>query len=187
MSKFKLNNVQINFPSLYEHAIFPGNTTGKYECTVLIKKGSENEKIIRNELLNDPTKPSQIKTPLALLKDGDDHRDNKNDYEYYKGHFYFKLSNKNRPVTVDQGGNPIAAADGDHPSGRFYSGCVVNLIGSIWWQNNDFGKHARANLLGVQLVDANTEPFMGASEKVEVSDFDDLSGDSDQKLPDFMV
>lgn len=178
MAQFTLKNVKINFPSLFEKAVFPGNdpSTGKYEVTVIIKKGSENEKLMFKHL-DDPDRPAKISFDRAklLLKDGDDPRDNKSEFEYYKGHWFFKLSSKKRPVTVNQSNSIVTAEDGDHPNGIFYSGAVCNVIGSIWWQNNDFGQHARANLLGIQMVDDNTDSFAGAGESIDAATaFEDL-------------
>ena len=63
---------------------------------------------------------------------------------------------------------------------KLYPGCYVNVVITLWAQNNKFGKRINANLLAVQFVkDGN--PFGEA--RVDVgSIFDDIEDDSDSML-----
>jgi len=175
MSKIKLQNVRLSFPSLFRKAVFSGQET-KYEGTFLIDKKTQAEKITEIEeaiedLIKDKLKGAKLKADKICFKDGDDI-----DYDGYAGHMSFKASNNKRPMVLDRDRTPLSEDDN-----RPYSGCYVNAILELWAQDNQYGKRINANLLGVQFF-KDGQPF-GDGVSANADDFDTF-GDDDED--DFM-
>jgi len=175
MSKIKLQNVRLSFPSLFRKAVFSGQET-KYEGTFLIDKKTQAGKIKEIEeaiedLIEDKLKGAKLKADKICFKDGDDI-----DYDGYAGHMSFKASNNKRPMVLDRDRTPLSEDDN-----RPYSGCYVNAILELWAQDNQYGKRINANLLGVQFF-KDGQPF-GDGVSANADDFDAF-GDDDED--DFM-
>ncbi len=163
MSNIKLKNVRLSFPSLFRKASFQGVET-KYEATFLLDKTEHREtidaisKAIAEMLKENKTKLSPDK---ICLKDGDDV-----EYEGYAGTMTLKASNKNRPLVIGRDRSPLTEDDN-----VVYSGCYVDAVVNLWFQDNGFGKRINASLEGVQFRGDGT-PFGDGSAKASVSDFD---------------
>ncbi len=159
----KIKNVRLSFPSLFRKASFQGVET-KYEGTFLLDKTEhraaidEISKAIAEMLKEHKTKLSPDK---ICLKDGDDV-----EYEGYAGTMTLKASNKNRPLIIGKDKSPLAEDDN-----VIYSGCYVDAIITLWFQDNGFGKRINASLEGVQFR-GDGQPFGDGGSKVSVSDFD---------------
>ena len=174
MSKIKLQNVRLSFPSLFRKAMFSGEET-KFEGTFLLNKDGQAEKIAEIEtaietLIADKLKGAKLKADKICLKDGDDI-----EYDGYAGHMSIKASNGKRPMVLDRDRTPLSDDDN-----RPYSGCYVNAVLELWAQDNQYGKRINANLLGVQFF-KDGEPF-GDGVSASASDFEAFGDDDD----DFM-
>lgn len=174
MSKIKLQNVRLSFPSLFRKAVFSGEET-KFEGTFLIDKVDQADKIKEIEaaiaaLCKEKLKGVSLKADKICLKDGDEI-----EYDGYAGHMSLKASNNKRPMVLDRDRSPLTEDDN-----RIYSGCYVNAVVELWAQDNTYGKRINGNLLGVQFL-KDGEPF-GDGVSASVDDFEAFS-DEDE---DFM-
>jgi hypothetical protein len=164
MSKLKLTNVRLSFPSLFKRAQFENKDT-KFEGTFLLDKEKDAQQIAAIEAaIESVIKDSGIKIPAGkrCLADGDD-----KDYDGYAGCMSLKTSANKRPTVIDRDKSPLVEDDD-----VIYAGCYVNAIVDFWVQNNQYGKRVNGNLYGVQFV-KDGEPF--GSGPVDVTDdFDEL-------------
>ncbi len=112
----------------------------------------------------------QNKVPKSLktcLVDGEE-----KDNEAYHEYITISASEKMRPAIVNRDGvTPVYEEDG-----TVYSGCYVNVILTLWAQDNQYGKRINANLRAIQYV-RDGESLGRAPIKPE-EEFEDLS-DSD--------
>lgn len=164
MSKIKLQNVRLSFPSLFKKAVFEGAET-KYEATFLLNKETHADVISQlkaevSKRIKEDLKGAKLSPDRICLKDGDNF-----DYAGYAGHMSLKASNNRRPLVIDRDRSPLTEDDN-----RIYAGCYVNAIIEFWVQNNGFGKRINANLLGVQFY-KDGEPFADG-ESASTNDFD---------------
>ena len=163
MPKIKLQNVRLSFPSLFRKAQFQGEET-KYEATFMLDKEEHADKIAEIEKaiqagMKEHFKGAKIPSDKICLKDGD-----QSGRDEYEGHYTIKCANNKRPKVIDRDKTPLTEDD-DKP----YSGCYVNAVIDLWYQNNGYGKRVNANLLGVQFF-KDGEPFESGS----VADDDDF-------------
>ena len=163
MPKIKLQNVRLSFPSLFRKAQFQGEET-KYEATFMLDKEEHADKIAEIEKaiqagMKEHFKGAKIPSDKICLKDGD-----QSGRDEYEGHYTIKCANNKRPKVIDRDKTPLTEDDG-----KPYSGCYVNAVIDLWYQNNGYGKRVNANLLGVQFF-KDGEPFESGS----VADDDDF-------------
>ena len=166
MSKIKLHNVRLSFPSLFRKAVFGGDET-KYEGTFLLDKKTHAEVIKKIEagikaINADKHKGKTLASDKVCLKDGDTI-----DYDGYAGNMSIKASSTKRPMVIGTDRSPLTEDDG-----KPYAGCYVNAIVELWGQKNQFGERVNANLLAVQFA-KDGEPF-GDGVTASVDDFDDI-------------
>lgn len=170
MSRVKLTNVRLSFPSLFKKASFNGEEGTKYEATFLLPKSDvKTHKAVMDviEECKVANKNTKVASDKLFIKDGDDI-----EYEGYAGHWAIKTSNNSRPTTINRDRSVVVESDE-----VFYAGCYVNAIIEPWSQSNQYGKRINANLLGVQFV-KDGEAF--GNGPVDVSDeFDDIEEDYD--------
>jgi len=152
MSKIKLQNVRLSFPSLFQMGSFGGESTGKYEATFVLDKKDHAEVIKQiqtaSETLMKEAFKGKIPSDKVCLKDGDELG-----RPEFDGKMTIKASTKKRPLEIDRNKSPITEEDN-----VVYAGCYVHAIVSLWAQNNQWGKRINANLLGVQFF-KDGEPF----------------------------
>lgn len=170
MSKIKLQNVRLSFPSLFRKATFEGQET-KFEATFLLDKEQHADKIAEikaaiDQKIKTDLKGAKLRDDKLCLKDGDDF-----DYDGYAGCMSIKASNNKRPLIIDNDKTQLSEDDN-----RIYAGCYVNVVIELWAQNNGFGKRINANLLGVQFF-KDGEPF-GDGVSASVDDFDAFEDDN---------
>ena len=167
MSKIKLSNVRLSFPSIFKRATFQG-VEGKFEATFLLNKKTQADQIEKLQAAIDKAiAEAKIKVPedKRCLKDGDE-----SDYDGYEGNWSLKAANTKRPTIINRDKTPLVEDDE-----VIYAGCYVNAIIDFWVQNNKYGKRVNANLYGVQFF-KDGEPFgMGPVDVTD--DFDDLDGE----------
>ena len=170
MATIKLKNVRLSFASLFKKATFGGEET-KYEGTFLIDKETQADQIAEiNTAIAAIMKERKAKlSPDRIcFKDGDGI-----DYDGYAGHMSIKAGNTKRPIVIDRDKSPLTEDDG-----RPYSGCYVNAVLELWFQDNTWGKRVNANLLAVQFA-KDGEPFGEGGASVSVDDFDVIDEDDD--------
>ena len=170
MTKIKLQNVRLSFPSLFHKAVFNGEET-KFEATFLLDKDQHADKIAEikaaiAEKIKTDLKGAKIAADKICLKDGDDI-----EYDGYAGCMSIKASNGKRPLVIDNDKTPLSEDDN-----RVYAGCYVNAVIELWAQNNNWGKRINANLLGVQFY-KDGETF-GDGVSASVDDFDAFEDDN---------
>ena len=177
MAKIKLNNVRLSFASLFRKANYMGDET-KFEGTFLIDKEAQADQIATikaavKAMLTE--KGAKLGPDRICFKDGDVIFDEKG-YDGYQGTMSFKAANGKRPLIIDRDKSPLAEDDG-----KPYSGCYVNAIVELWWQDNGFGKRVNANLDAVQFV-RDGEAFGEAGVTASADDFDVVEGEDDDNL-----
>jgi hypothetical protein len=171
--KIKIKNARLSFPSVFRKAVFQGNET-KYEATFLLDKTEQRETIdeisagIAAMLKEHKTKlpPEKI-----CLKDGDASGADEN-----AGMMTIKASSNKRPLVIGKDKSPLTEEDN-----VIYSGCYVDAIITLWFQDNGFGKRVNASLEGVQFR-ADGEPFGNGGTKSSVSDFDVIDDDDNDSF-----
>jgi hypothetical protein len=167
--RFKLTNVRLSFPSLYERAKMANDSgPGKYEATFLLPKSDKKQFQMIKKIAEAAIAEAAIKVPKDkwCIKDGDEV-----EYDGYADHWSIKASTKKRPQTFDKDLTPLDSEDE-----KFYPGCWVNCSLDFWVQNNEFGKRLNCNLYGVQFA-KDGEEF---GDSVDVSDdFDAVDSDDD--------
>jgi len=173
MSKIKLNNVRLSFPSLFQKATFEGKET-KFEATLLLDKDAHAESIAEIQAaikvaIKEKLGGAKVGADKLCMKDGAD-----SDYEGYDNAWSLKAANAKRPLVIDRDKTPLAEDDN-----RPYSGCYVNAIIELWAQNNAYGKRINANLLAVQFY-KDGQPFGDGGASASTNDFDAFDDDIDE-------
>ena len=166
MSKIKLQNVRLSFPSLYRKAVFGGEES-KFEGTFLLDKTTHADVIKKIEagikaINADKHKGKTLAADKVCLKDGDTI-----EYDGYAGNMSIKASSAKRPLVIDTDRAPLTEDDG-----KPYAGCYVNAMVELWGQKNQYGESVNANLLAVQFAKDGT-PF-GDGVSASVDDFDEI-------------
>lgn len=172
MSKIKLANVRLSFPSLFNTAKFGGEDTGKYEATFVLDKVEHAETIAQLkkhiETLMKTELKAKIPSDKICLKDGDEMG-----RPEFEGKYTIKASAKRRPLVINRDKSPITESDN-----VIYAGAYVHAIISLWAQNNSWGRRINAQLDGVQFY-ADGEPFGDGGISVDEFDAFDAFGGSD--------
>lgn len=163
MSKIKLSNVRLSFPSIFKRSEFNGEQ-GKFEATFLLNKETQADQI---RMLEDRVQKMLAEAKMKVspdkicMKDGDFI-----DYDGYAGHVSIKASTNRRPTVIDRDKTPLVEDDN-----KPYAGAFVNAIIDFWLQDNSYGKRVNANLFGVQFF-KDGEAF-GSGDVDVTDDFDD--------------
>lgn len=170
MAKIKIASARLSFPSLFQHAVFGGEPTGKYEATAILDKVEHAEVISQiqqaiDSLVKEKHKGKRPADDKICLKDGDDMG-----RPEYEGKMTIKASTKKRPLVINRDKTPITEDDN-----IIYAGCYCNFIMTIWAQDNAYGKRINAQLDGIQFV-RDGDAFGDAG--VSVNEFDAFGNDS---------
>lgn len=166
--KIKVQNARLSFPSLFQHAVFGGDSTGKFEATFVLNK-KEHADVIEQikagmlQIQKDVIK-SKVGADKLCLKDGDESA-----RDEFAGCYTIKASTKKRPLVIDRDRTPLTEEDN-----KVYAGCYVNAIFTLWGQSNSYGKRVNAQLDGVQFA-RDGEPFGDGG--VSVDEFDAFGDD----------
>jgi len=171
MSKIKLKNVRLSFPSLFQTSMFGDDDTGKYEATFILDKVEHAEVIeqIQKQITahKKDLKAATLGADRICLKDGDEQ-----ERPEFEGKMTIKANTKKRPLVIDRDKSPIVEGDN-----KVYGGCYVNAIISLWAQNNKYGKRVNGQLDGVQF-NQDGEPFGDGA--IAVDAFDAFGDDTDE-------
>lgn len=164
MATIKMQNVRLSFPNLFQTASFGGESTLKYDCTLILDKKEHKKNIVEiqkvfKSLADERWKGKMPPEDKLCLRDGDD-----TEREELQGCYSMKASSKRRPLVLDRDKSPLTEEDN-----VIYAGCFVNAIVSIWLQDNQFGRRLNASLEGIQFTSAG-EPFGAPS--IDADEFD---------------
>jgi len=143
MNRIKLENIRLNFPSVFQRSVFSGKV-GKFEVTILIDKSDKKTVNLVQSALKSFVDDNKIDLPSddMCLKDGGDTK-----YDGNKSFWLLKASSNHPPTVVDSDKSKLSEDDG-----KIYAGCYANVIIDFWLMDNSFGKKVNANLYGVQFV-----------------------------------
>lgn len=174
-----LKDLRVSFVGqVFNKGEYNGTPNSKYSCVLIFDKPVHN-KLVKGlqgqiqDLIDSELKGDEPEDRYMVLKD-DDSRTKKGNRPEYKGLHTMKVSNKNRPITVDQKKNPVTEDDG-----LFYSGCRVNAQVSLWANDGKNGAVVGCNLIALQFAGddeplgdggVDTEEVLGAFEEVEGDD-----------------
>lgn len=148
-----------NVRASYLHCFSPKESTlggkPKFSVSLLLDKTKDAAQIKAIEkaitaLYAEKNKGKALAADRVCLKDGDLRGE---EDPAYAGKMYINASNEKRPQVVDRDKTPLAAEDG-----KPYSGCFVNAVVRLWYQDNQFGKRVNSSLEVVQFW-ADGEPF----------------------------
>jgi hypothetical protein len=169
MSKIKIKNCRLSFPSVFNKAEFNGQV-GKYEATLLFPKSdtATYDAITAEIEAMKKSNKAKVSADKLCIKDGDEI-----DYDGYEGMWAVKASNSKRPTVLNRDRTPLVEDDD-----VLYAGCYVNGIIDLWYQNNNYGKRINANLLGLQFV-KDGEPFGDGAKVASDDDFDVIDDDDE--------
>lgn len=172
--KLALKDVRLAFPSLFEATDFENDGKFKFKATLLIPKGSPQDKAVAAAVKQVAKEKWGAKADSILesikhipnragYRDGD----SREDMEGYAGNMFLNASSTARPLVVDRDRSPLGASDG-----RPYSGCYVAAIVHVYAYENK-GKGIGFSLSGIQFV-RDGDAFSGSAPATE-DDFDDIS------------
>ena len=182
-TKVVTGKIRFSFVNIWEAKEPQGGGEPKYSITLLIPKADTltmgKIKAAMAEARENFCKRNGANAlpqkPVHTLHDGDGARDNGEDYgPECKGHYVITVSSKQKPVIVDNTGNPIT------DPGEVYSGCYGRASINFYGYSKNGKKGISAGLLAVQKLH-DGEPFgtVGSAD-----DFND--GYSDGDADDFM-
>lgn len=176
--KFKLNNVRLAFPALFEAKTVNGEGEPRFSVASILEPNHLQLEEIRKTMKQvakekwgekwETIYKQLEKKGNLCLHDGDE----KTEYDGFPGNFFLNAANKARPLVVDRDRTPLTQADG-----RPYAGCYVNIVVDIWAQDNSFGKRINASLKAVQFL-RDGDAFT-SSPPATVEDLDDMSEGAD--------
>lgn len=184
-TKVVTGKVRFSFCNIFEPQTPQGGGEAKYSVTLLIPKadtatlgkmqqamGEARENFVKRNGANSlPLKPNHT------LHDGDGTRDSGDPYgPECKGCYVITVSSKQKPVIVDNMGNPIT------DPGEVYSGCYGRASINFYGYNSNGKKGISAGLLAIQKLH-DGEPFgtVGSAD-----DFNDGYTEAGGELDDIM-
>jgi len=177
---FRLTNVRLAFPQIFEPKAFQGEGAEVYSASLLIDpKTPEGKKQITliDFILLTVAKDkwgAKADTVLKSLKSADKtflhDGDLKADYDGFPGMMFVSVRSKTRPLVLDKDKTPLTQKDG-----RPYGGCYVNASVEVWPQDGQYGKRINASLRGVQFV-KDGDAFSGGAPASE-DEFDSLESE----------
>lgn len=180
--KLTIKNARLSFPNLWEAATVNGEGAPKFSAAFIIPKDHPQVKEFRaavEQVAKEkwPTKFAAVMKASSAkdrnpLHDGDA----KAQYAGFDGNYYVSASNAVRPKIKDRDGK----TDLIPSDGRPYAGCYVNVILELYAQDNKYGQHVNATLLGVQFV-RDGEAFAGGGTASD-DDFEDMSIEDEDDL-----
>lgn len=188
--KIKLYNVRLSFPVLTSPRAFAPGQQPKYQATFLLDPTDTSHAKMIKEIKSEANRiakehfkgkvPHGIKLCFGMAED----HPTKSQYAGYEDMFYIATSSTDAPVLADEQKRELDAADN-----KFYAGCYVNTIPTLWVQDNQYGKRINANLRIVQFV-RDGEAFSSYSpasiadelDVVETADTEDEWDDAGDEL-----
>lgn len=177
MIRVKTNKVRLSFPHLFEKY----EKSGKYQCQLMIPKGSDTEEVlekaIANAKLDGKTRLWGGKVPGRLeisRKDGDEPDDEGNTYPENEGHWLIAAKSNTKPKVFDKDGSDVFDEE------DIYAGCYVQAIFEVYPYAND-SKGIAFALSGIKKL-AEGERLGGGGYKPSADAFDDAEDIEDDDL-----
>lgn len=171
---FKLKNVRLAFPQLFEAKTVGDDDKAAFSANFLLDPADPQVVLINKEIDRVAREKWGAKADAMLkelrLKDRTaiHNGDTKSQYDGFPGNLFVSARSSIRPLVLNTDKTPLTAADG-----KPYSGCYVNVVLSLYAQDNKYGKRINAVLGGVQFY-ADGDAFAGGRAASE-DDFDDVS------------
>ena len=196
--QFRLNNVRLSFPQLWEAYApppKPGDKPSKpaFQChlilapdhpefaslkkaivTVAINQWGDNGEAVLRQLVD---------VGRVCMRSGDTKTTAEGEVlDGYAGMYFVSARGYTRPTVIGEDRAPLTASDG-----KPYSGCYVNGIFRIWPQANSWGKRINAQLMGIQFV-RDGESFGGgrAADPEEFDTLNEFAAGEDDGLADLI-
>lgn len=180
-----LKNVRLTFAQgLFEATNIPGqeNSKPKFNCGCLLGPDHPQLEEVKKKMMavavakwkdkaGAQMKALEKQDKLAL-HDGDI----KPNYDGYPGNFFLSPSAQDnaQPTFFDQVRNELSVAQARK---LIYSGCYVNLLITIWAQDNQYGQRVNCGLRGVQFY-RDGDAF-SAGRPADSNEFEDVSDGGD--------
>ena len=184
-TKVVTGKIRFSFVNIWEAKEPQGGGDPKYSITLLIPKADTMTlgkiKAAMAEARENFCKRNGANAlpqkPVHTMHDGDGMRDNGEEFgPECKGHYVITVSSKQKPVIVDNTGNPIT------DPGEVYSGCFGRASINFFGYSKNGKKGISAGLLAVQKLH-DGEPFGTVGSADDFNDgFADQAGEDD----DFM-
>lgn len=149
-----IKNARLSFPSLFVKSSYKGVQGNNYDATLLVsKKDTETETLLRNEIKTAMKQANlNVKPQNTFFQDGDE-----KDYNGFNDTWSLKVTNTNRPTTVDRGKNQVTKEDD-----VFYAGCYVNALIDISAYKDSYGTTRVSARLMVIQFSKDGDVFSGA-------------------------
>lgn len=180
---FKLSGVVLAYPTVIEpkvSRIAEAGSPPKYSVAVLLPKETlaEEIKALRDFILaevKEHMKGAKLPSDKLCLRDGSDLGS-----EGYEPYWRLNLSaNKDWPPSLRYRGQRLDREDVDD-AGQLaelaVTGTHAQILGSLYLQDNQYGKRANGNLVAVNFVDGHTPLNLGSG---AITDDDDVWDDDD--------
>ena len=177
--KLTVKNVRLAFPDLWVATTVKGEGKPAFGASFLLPKDHPQVAAIKEAIKQTAVDKWGAKADQVLkaskakdrypLHDGD----TKAQYSGYEGNLYISARNASRPKVRDRDGT----TDLTQADGKPYSGCYVNAVLEFYAQNNSYGQHVNATLLGVQFI-KDGEAFAGGGTAAD-DDFEDMGADTE--------
>ena len=151
--RFKLENVVMTWPYLYQKQIYEGRET-KYKATFLIpKEHAIIETISAHCQAKIAEKGVKVRKDSWCISDGDDY-----EVEYNHNHYILTAGSRKMPLIITPAGE-ISRSD----EGEFYAGVIVDALVSFWV--NTKGQNRVVGELHLVRKVADGEPLAGVSDR----------------------
>ena len=145
-----INNVKLSYHNLNERASYDGKE-GKFDAILLIKKGSNNESIIKNIVKMESDNQKELPDSRICFKDGDLKETSEGvPYSEYADCYYMKCSNMNPVMAVSRDKLKLDNFD------DFQKGCIVNANVDIFYYKKR-GGYVLCKLNALQIVTLGDE------------------------------
>lgn len=173
---FKLSGVIAAYPTLLRPKAIMDNPTPKYSVSILIPKETHAEAIaeLRRFIKKacDDKKFGKLASDKVCLRDGEDLNS-----EAYEPYWRLNLSanESHAPVLRIHGERKDRSEDSDELEEVCVMGAKVQVLGSLYMQDNQYGKRANGNLIAVNFTGGSVtlELGAGAADDDDVWDVDD--------------
>ena len=183
-NQFVLPLVRLSYAKLFKAEGFKGaDENKKFSCNFILDK-EKHAGVIKKmkariaEILKE--NKVKLKADKIFLKDGD----GEGEAEEVEGCYFLAASNSKRPQTIrSEGGSNVPVTEDDaNEMDILYSGCYVDGVIRVWYQDNQWGKRINASL-EVTRHRKSGEKF-GAGNVNADDVLDDLPEDDDCDLDD---
>jgi len=173
--KFKLTNVRLS----YAHLRTPYKAGDKLSGKFLVDRNDpvQEEQLLAlsaliKQCMKDELQIEKLPSERKCLRKGDD-----TGVEEHEGYYVVSMSN-DRIKIYDRAKNVISSEEAPEHPDEPYSGCYVNVIGTLWAQNHtEYGKRINATPRAVQFA-AHGEAF-GQGDVDYTDEFDEVETPDD--------